>query len=363
LIANLAPGILREFSCLVLRCRSIKISPGKAFAMRPLVRRSLAVLIAALLAAVFAVAGTSAPASAAPVKGYLRIVSITDNAEPLTGVEDRPFDIVKDRPFSVVVEVRDAPQDPATPGIEGQLTTVTRATDVVLEEVSGPGSLTGTTKATIPRDGSTATIPPEDAATGVEYSEYANGVKLRVVAGSGVDLEPSQPFTVNVALTAVSENIESDEVGQPLDLKDSNCGAPTSDEPTCGRLLLPAAAAGHVVMSVGSCDGLGCDSVGPKALVVTAIFNGNYSAVSPATVILACDKVVCGQSGSGAGLPLTVIYTFVNDAGLGQTAPACPAKGVLGPQAICVDYVQSSRHQGDLYTHVLLGHDVRLSHP
>ncbi len=87
--------------------------------MMPLVRRSLAVLIAALLAGVFAVVGTSAPAGAAPVKGYLRIVSITDNLEPLAGVEDRPFDIVKDRPFTVVVEVRDAPQDPATPDPRG----------------------------------------------------------------------------------------------------------------------------------------------------------------------------------------------------------------------------------------------------
>jgi hypothetical protein len=353
-MTNLAPGTLREFSCLVLQCRSIKISPGKGFAMMPLVRRSLAVLIAALLAGVFAVVGTSVPAGAAPVKGYLRIVSITDNLEPLVGVGDRPFDIVKDRPFTVVVEVRDAPQDPdADP--EGQLTTVTRETEVLLEKVSGPGSLTGTTKAKILRDGSTAEI------IGAKYTEYANGVKLRVVAGKGVDLEPSQAFTVNVALTAVSEDVED---GQALDLQDSNCPAPTSAKPTCGRLLLPAAAAGHVVMSVGSCDGLGCDDDGPKALVVTAIFNGDYSGVSPATIILACDKVVCGQSGSGAGLPLTVIYTFENDAGLKSTAPACAAKGLLGPgEPICVDYVSSSRNQGDLYTHVLLGHDVRLSHP
>jgi hypothetical protein len=361
-MTNLAPGTLREFSCLVLQCRSIKISPGKGFAMMPLVRRSLAVLIAALLAGVFAVVGTSAPAGAAPVRGYLRIVSITDNAEPLAGVEDRPFDIVKDRPFTVVVEVRDAPQDPAKPGIEGQLTTVTRETDVVLEKVPSdkPGQLDmNNVKGTIPRGGSSAKIDK------AKYSGYANDVEFFVRVQSGVDLAASAPPTsVDVALTAVSENVESGEVGQPLDLEDSNCGAPTSDKPTCGRLLLPAAAAGRVVMSVGSCDGLGCDADGPKALVVTAIFNGDYSGMSPATIILACDKVVCGQSGSGFGLPRTVIYTFDNDAGLGAAAPACAKKGLLGPgEPICVDYVNSSRNQGDLYTHVLLGHDVRLSHP
>ncbi len=234
---------------------------------------------------------------------------------------------------------------------------MTRETEVVLEEVSGPGSLTGTTKAKILRDGSTAKI-----IGAIVHPSTRTGSSFELWRGRESISEPSQAFTVNVALTAVSEDVED---GQALDLQDSNCPAPTSAKPTCGRLLLPAAAAGHVVMSVGSCDGLGCDDDGPKALVVTAIFNGDYSGLSPATVILACDKVVCGQSGSGAGLPLTVIYTFENDAGLKSTAPACAAKGLLGPgePAICVDYVSSSRHQGDLYTHVLLGHDVRLSHP
>jgi hypothetical protein len=68
-----------NFSCTALWCRSIKISQGKALPMMPPVRRSLAVLIAALLAGLFAVAGISAPANAAP-KASLKIVSVT-NAE------------------------------------------------------------------------------------------------------------------------------------------------------------------------------------------------------------------------------------------------------------------------------------------
>jgi hypothetical protein len=319
--------------------------------MMPLVRRFLALVTAALLAGVFAVVGTSVPAGAA-IKGYLHIVSIADQADPQNSLPegDRPFDIVKGRPFDVVVEVRDAPNG------GGQLLTVTRATDVVLEAVSGPGSLTGTTKATIPRDGSSVTI------FGAIYSEYANGVELRVVAGKGVDLAPSEAFAVNVALTAVSKDVNPLEA---LDLQDPNCSAPTSEKPTCGRLLLPKGATGHVLMSVGSCVGVGDCRLGggAEALVVTAVFSGNYASTAPASVVLACDKVICGQS--GAGLPqLPVIYTFENGGVLGEnTAKACPAKGVLGPDPICVDYVQSSRNQGDLYTHVLLGHDVRLSHP
>ena len=250
----------------------------------------------------------------------------------------------------MVVEVRDAP------GGGGQLVTLTRATDVVLEAVSGPGSLSGgTTTATIQRDRSSVTI------FGAKYSEYANGVELRVVAGRGVDLVPSEAFAVNVALTAISRDVNPLEA---LDLQDPNCGAPTALKPTCGRLQLPKGSTGHVLMSVGSCEGLGaCSDDDTEALVVTAIFGGVYTSTAPASVILACDKVICGQS--GAGLPqLDVIYTFENGGNLGLTADDCPSKGVLGPgQSICVDYVSSSRNQGDLYTHVLLGHDVRLSHP
>jgi hypothetical protein len=324
--------------------------------MMPLVRRPLAVLIAALLAGVFALVGTSASAGAAPtVKGYLHIVSIADQTNPQDSLPegDRPFDIVKGRFFDVKVEVRDAPNG------AGQLVTVTRATVVALKALSGPGKLGNTLTATIERDASTATI------RGATYSEYANDVELQVVVVKGVDLAPSEIVPVDVALTAISETVNP---LQGLDLQDPNCAVPTADKPTCGRLLLPKGSTGNVLMSVGSCAGLAdCRGDGAtEALVVTAVFSGVYAGAAPASVVLACDKVICGQS--GAGLPqLPVIYTFLNGGDLDLTtegADPCPAKGVLGQdQEICVDYVQSSRHQGDLYTHVLLGHDVRLSHP
>jgi hypothetical protein len=330
-----------------------------------LVRRSFAVVVATVLAVAFAVVGT-APASAA-VKGYLRIVSIADDDNPQDGLadEDRPFDIVKDRPsdrqfFNVVVEVRDAPQNPNTSGIDGQLTTLTRATEVVLEEVSGPGALGGTIRATILRDRSGTTI------SGATYSEYANGVEFRVVGGRGVELAPSADFSVNVALTARSEVVPP---GDSLDLTDPNCGAPTSTNTTCGRLILPADGSEErpVLMSVGSCEGLAnCrpGAGGATALVVTAVFPGEFDKETPATLVLACDKVICGQSGAGPP-QIPIIYTFLNGGTLNrQTNDPCPEKGVLGDnQEICVDYVQSSRNQGDLYTYILFDHDLRASHP
>ena len=123
---------------------------------RPLLRRCLAALSAAVLAAAWAV-GVSIPADAAPAKGSLDIVSITDTAASGLGAP------VQNRPFDVVVRVLDT---------AGQPTTLNQATTIVLAEVSGPGVLGGTTTAVIPRNGSGATI------SGATYSQFANGVVL-----------------------------------------------------------------------------------------------------------------------------------------------------------------------------------------
>ena len=308
-----------------------------------LVRRSLAVLSAALLVTAWAV-GISIPASAAPVKGALDIVSITDTASGLGAP-------VQDQPFNVVVRVLDT---------AGQPTTVSQATTIVLEAVSGPGVLGGTTSAVIPRNGSGATI------SGATYSQFANGVVFRVRATSGVNLAPDE-VTVEVALTAVGANASP---RSPLDLDDPNCGAPTQTVPTCGQFVLPNGASGHVTLSVGSCDGLGpCRTSGDiEALVVTAIANlkdsnGNplYTRTSPARVVLACDKDLCRELANGVP-KLPVLYTLENTGPLTKTALECPAKGILGEgQEACVDYVSSSRHQGDLYLHLLFHVDGRMS--
>ena len=70
---------------------------------------------------------------------------------------------------------------------------------------------------------------------------------------------------MDFALTAV-RGIPNPNSNQVFDLDDPNCGAgngvPTSEEPTCGHLLTTGAE-GPVVMSVGSCEGLGPDPTTP----------------------------------------------------------------------------------------------------
>ena len=307
---------------------------------QPLLRRSLAALSAAVLAAVWAV-GISIPADAAPAKGSLNIVSVSDRVSELGAP-------VQDRPFDVAVRVLDT---------AGQPTTVNQATTIVLEEVSGPGALEGTTTAVIPRNGSGATI------SGATYSQYANGVKLAVRAVSGVALTAAE-VTVDVALTAVGRDAAP---GRPWDLTDPAWSAPNPEAPTCGRLLLGNGASGRVVMSVGSCEDLGPCRTG--ALVVTAVANVKdggeslYSNESPATLVVACDKTVCRETANGVP-ELPLIYTLDNTGPLDKVADPCPAKGVVGAgQKACVDYVQSKRSQGDLYLYLLFNVDVRSSFP
>jgi hypothetical protein len=312
-----------------------------------LIRRSLAVLSAVLLAIAWAV-GISIPASAAATKGSLDIVSITDTASGLGAP-------VQGRPFNVVVRVLDT---------AGQPTTVNQATTIVLEEVSGPGVLGGTTTAVIPRNGSGATI------SGATYSQFANGVVLRVRAASGVSLDADQ-MTVEVALKAAGANATA---GDPLNLTDPDCAAPTGTVPNCGQFLLPEGANGHVTVSVGSCDGLN-DPDDPEvkcrdgALLVTAIGNlkdeqGNplYTRSSPATLVVACDKDLCREMANG--VPKVPLFFTLNNTGpLEEEALPCPAKGVIDEdQDACVDYVSSSRSRGDLYLHLLFAADARSSY-
>ena len=179
-----------------------------------LIRRSLALLGTALLATAWLV-GTSTPASAAAPRA-LQIVSATTDGD-LCPTADRCAILAAPQEFEVLVRVVDR---------NGQPATVSRDTTVVLEKLSGEGSLDP--------DGSQVTIlkgGSEAKFENLTYSQSANPV-LRVRVTSGVQLN-SDEITVPIAITAVRGNADR---GTQLDLDDPNCGAgngvPTSTEPT-----------------------------------------------------------------------------------------------------------------------------------
>jgi hypothetical protein len=327
---------------------------------KSLLRRCLAVLSAAVLAAALVIIGTWLPAGATGTHGEgrdrddakrLQIVLITDTGSGL------PYP-VQGKPFNVVVQAVDD---------DGKRFKVSQPTKIELVEVSGPGVLGGNTTAVIPADFPSTTI------VGATYSQFANGVKFKVRVVYGDDLAPGK-ITVEVALTAVGANAKP---GERLNLNDPNCAAPTSTVPTCGFLRLKKGADGLVTLSVGSCDGLvkvndlrQCREVGDtEALVVTAIgslkdADGDplYSRKHPAKAILACDKTLCPTNGDNHKSKIKVIYTLNNTGPLNKVAPPCPKKGVLGKgQEVCVDYKNSKRRDGDLYLPLLYKVDLRYS--
>jgi hypothetical protein len=313
-----------------------------------LIRRTVTALSVVVLAAAWAV-GLSTPASAAAARA-LEIVSVTttDPNSPLCPNPDMCA-IVQGEPFTVQVRVVDR---------NGELAKVSKDTTIVLEKISGEGTLVpDPSQAFIQRNGS------ETEFTGLRYTPSANPT-LRVRTTSGVQLTSDQ-ITVHIAHSAVRGNPTQ---GQ-LDLDDPNCGdgngVPNSEQPTCGHLLTTGAD-GPVVMSVGSCDGLGTNNSNPcrtaggnTALLVTLFADLQHSQDDPhSTMILACDKVLCGQT----GVPkLPVFFTLENTGPLNdEPAPECTRKGVLnaGGKA-CVDYVSSMRSDGDLYLVVLFNLDAR----
>ena len=301
--------------------------------------------VAALALAAPMLVGTG-PATSDSTKGSLSIVSVTDSGSGLAGA-------VAGRPFDVVVQAL-APD--GTTALE-----VKQATTVRLSLSPGTsGSLSGTVQAQIEKNATSTTI------SGAVYSTVANGVSLTVTQVSGVALSPGSA-SINAARSAVSASASP---GSATNITDPGCAAPTPESPVCGFLLLPNGGNGNVLMSVGSCDSiLTCRTVGgTRAELVTASVNLKdaqgaplYTRSSPATLVLACDKVLCGNTGAGK-TPVTVDLT---DTGAFVDVPDCPAKGLLGAtQDVCLDQVQTSRNNaGDTYSYVLFVHDIRGSYP
>ena len=306
--------------------------------------RVSALAVVSLVATLGLVALNPTPALSDALKGSLAVVSVSDAGTGLVGA-------VAGQPFTVVVEARDPSGAPLA---------VSPDTVVRLDVVNGTGTLGGTTRGTIVKKSSQGSI------AGATYSTFGNNVVLRVSVVSGLALSPA-PVTINVASSAVKANATP---GSPLSLTDPGCAAPTSTSPVCGYLLLPNGGNGRVLMSVGSCDTiLDCRTDGgTTAQLVTAEVslkdaNGAplYTPAAPATFILACDKVLCGQGGV-TQFPVTIDVT---NTGAFQVLSACPAKGVLGAdQTACLDTVQSKRdNAGDLYSYVLFDYDMRGSYP
>ena len=144
------------------------------------------------------------------------------------------------------------------------------------------------------------------------------------------------------------------------------CGEVDAQHPFCATVLLPKGA-GSIVLGIGVCDDTTYTDckVNRNSFVLELLADltaAGYTPAEPATVILSCDKIYCGNGAIKNNVPH---FTTAGNAAL-ENVPACAAKGVApGPDALfaaCVDYVQSTRdNAGDTHLWLLFARDARMS--
>ena len=236
--------------------------------------------------------------------------------------------------------------------------------DTALRVTSSVG-IVGETSGTAFKGESTAFVD-------TRVTEPINQVALSVSAGSGTSLLTSSPSVtfdvlslIKPNLTASSKAAFEEGIGG-----NSSCVSAEPLTPVCGIVRLPRGSGTNVLLSVGACDVVK-ESVpryapcyegpkGPGGAVVQTLFTQPsipYTTGSPATIILKCDKTLCG---TGPIQRLTVLFSLSGNTPL--TAPdACPAKGTMATAGKpCVDYVQSKRDgSGDTHLFLLTDRDIR----
>ncbi|HEV2796718.1 MAG TPA: hypothetical protein VGV65_03790, partial [Nocardioides sp.] len=201
-------------------------------------------------------------------------------------------------------------------------------------------------------------------------TSVVNQVALTVAAPSAAPVPaPGSSVTFDV-LSEIKPNVPASSGSAFAAGIGGNAGCVSAEPatPVCGIVQLPRGSSNNVLLSVGACD---TDPAavyapcyqgpnGPGGAVVQSLFTQPavpYSTSSPATVILKCDKTLCG-TGSIRGL--TVLYSLKGNDPLAAPG-ACPAKGVMAEAGkACIDYVQSKRDgSGDTHLFLLTDRDIR----
>jgi uncharacterized surface protein with fasciclin (FAS1) repeats len=279
---------------------------------------------------------------------HLEITSVIDEDtgevfDPLAN--DLVDIVVENRPFTVTVRTLDA---------FGNVAPVTTNTVISLTKASGPpGSLGGTLT------GSIAAGASEGSITGSTYSPYGNGVVLAVSAPGLTE----DTITLHVQLLGYAQTLSP---GVGASVVNPACADATPQQPICGSLLLPKGALGRVLLAQGKCAGVtNCLGSPDAALLVNGKANlqkedGSklYTKSNPATLVLKCDKTLCGGGGVTSFKPW---IDLDGDNATFADAPPCPAKGKVGAnQTFCFDTRQSTRdNAGDLIAYVLFVEDIR----
>lgn len=332
-------------------------------------RRNLVLAtVVALLAALSGAVTSPAPAAnTAPVR--IEIDSITSAVVPPseTPTGAAPYLLVKaGGTFTIKVSFYDAADQPAS---FTKNTRLTVTTSVGTLKVTEGVALKGDPFAYIP----------------TSLTDPVNRVALTVSAGSGPKA-PAAGTSYNSikdlrfdVLTDVSSILGTDRDGASFQAGfggTNDCAEATESAPVCEIVVLPRGTRSGVLLSVGACDTDAASIYAPCYRSATGTVGGGvtqalfaqpsrttdaYTPQSPATIIVKCDKTLCG---GGAIQNLSVLWSFSGTGDLGadgQRAAPCPAKGTMATaHTPCVDYVQSKRDgSGDTHLYLLTDGDIR----
>lgn len=201
----------------------------------------------------------------------------------------------------------------------------------------------------------------------VSVDDFATGKKASDILGDTADDHETEVF--DVVYLVLSDTSASSGYQRGIG-GDQACTEATRADPVCGIVLLPFGAQAGVSLSTGLC-GAADDAYAPCVKgsgVVLQVLAGmaglGYGPTTPATLLVKCDKSLCGSGGIQRN---SLNFSFGGNDSLTEVEP-CPAKGTLPPvppgelSKPCVDYVQSKRDgSGDTYLYFLFDRDARVS--
>lgn len=323
-------------------------------------RRHLPILLltGALVAALGgAQAGTATAAAPAPVEIRLETITSTTAAPAGTPTTSIPSVLaVADDVLTVRVSFWDAAGRPASFTKDTRIAvTVDRGTvDAVAPTVARKGFVTADLKVSVP-------VPANQLQLGVAFTSGRTTASDIATDTQRFDILSELRFEPAGSGVAFEKGIGGRD----------DCSQATAQDPVCGVVILPrGAASSRVLLSLGPCepdtasgdrpvpDYSGCGDERGSVVQTLADLTGLTSTTAPATVLVKCDKTLCG---GGSIQDKRLSYTLDGNAEL-ETALACPAKGTLGDDPACVDYVQSKRDgSGDTFLYLLLLKDARVS--
>jgi hypothetical protein len=323
-------------------------------ASSPSRQRAIALLVAFAAAVAFAnFTSPTAGAAAARVPTHVAVTSLVSTVATPPGALGAPAALIQaGKAFTVSVELQ---------GEDGNAYPVSTNKDTVVRVQVADGASTlvgGATTATIPGGESTASFE------NLVLAPAANHVVLAITVMSGTKaalaLTPAttSPFDVVVSSSTTEVLDRGRSLTVSRDGVDVPC-EPTAEMTTCVDLVLPMGVASDVFFSTGVCDAhVGCES-GRDVIQVLADLGTAYGNRTPATVIVKCDKSLCG----GGGVPTYRLKVNLDATGPLADAPACRSKGIIpSGMTSCVDYVQSKRDgAGDTHIYWLVSRDARSS--